>query len=92
MDQEENKKESVIEALKILKEGMGWKFLVNKLQESVGIAEKKLHGEFDLNDEENIEMIQRERRALVRFMEMPEELIADLGDKPEFPPTFDPYE
>ena len=88
---EEQKKESIIEALKSLKENIGWQVIMRAIDENIKETEAKLNGEIDLESDENTKQLQDKRKDRIRLRNLPEELIEEYREKEGFPPELDPY-
>ena len=84
-------KQDAINYLDVLKDNPGWIIIKKALEANIRQIELKLHGEMDLEKNENIETLQSEWRNLNKMKNLPEELIAEYKDKEVFPSELDPY-
>lgn len=89
---DEQKKESIIEALKQLKNNVGWKVVVKALGENVKMAEARLHGDIKLEKGETIKEWQKIRNDRLQMMELPDSIIEENKEKEVFDPKLDPYD
>lgn len=88
---QEDLKEDSIQALKELKEQLGWKIIEKVLEANIKEIEEKLHGEKDLGIGEDIKSLQLQWQDRKRMKTLPEDLIEEYQDKPKFPVDLDPY-
>ncbi|TRZ50990.1 MAG: hypothetical protein D4S01_05725 [Dehalococcoidia bacterium] len=88
----EQKKGSIIEALKALKDNTGWKVIVKALKLNINQAEARLHGDIKLEAGETIEYWQKIRNDRMKMLELPGDLIKENEERETFPPELDPYE
>jgi hypothetical protein len=89
---EEDKRDTIIEALRQLSDNLGWQVLKKVLEENIKTTEGKLHGEIEWNKDDTLEGLQRERNDRVRLLELPEDLINEYSEIPSWPIELDPYE
>lgn len=87
----QKEKNEIIENLQGLKEHLGWKFLLEILEENIRDTEKQLLEE-KIKDIKEVEILQRERRDRIGLKELPDNLIEQLSEKKDKKEEFDPYE
>ena len=87
-----NPKQDAIDALRILKESLGWKVIKKVLDANIKDIDSKLHGERDLEKDETIELLQKQWNDRKRMKTLPEDLIEEYGEKEGgLPKPLDPY-
>ena len=87
-----NPKQNKIDALRILKDSLGWKIIIKVLDENLKDIDTKLHGERDLDKGETIELLQKQWNDRTRMKTLPEDLINEYGEKEGgLPHSLDPY-
>ncbi len=89
---EEQKKGSIVAALKQLKNNLGWRVIVKALEENVKEAEKRLHGEAPLQKDETIELWQKIRSDRLQMIDLPDIIVEENKEKEAFPIELDPFE
>ena len=88
----EQKKNSIIAALKQLQNDTGWKVIVKALEENVKEAEKRLHGDLKLEEGETIRGWQKIRTDRLEMIKLPDTLIKDNKEREAFDPKLDPFD
>jgi len=89
---EEQKKGSIIAALKQLKNDVGWKVIVKALRENIEQAEARLHGDIKLEEGETTKFWQKVRKDRIQMIDLPDTIIKDNEERDEFDPDLDPYD
>ena len=88
-----NPKQDAIDALRILKDSLGWKVIRKVLDANLKDIDSKLHGERDLEKGETIELLQKQWNDRMQMETLPEDLIEEYGEKESgLPNVLDPYE
>jgi len=89
---EQQKRNSIIEALEQLKNYIGWKVIIKALENDVKAAEARLHGDIKLDKDETIKEWQNTRRDRIQMINLPDTLIEENKEKEGFDPRLDPYD
>jgi len=89
---EQQKRNSIIEALEQLKNAIGWKVIVKALENDVKGAEARLHGDIKLGEDETIKGWQDTRRDRIQMIGLPDSLIEENKENEGFDPKLDPYD
>lgn len=88
-----NPKQDSIDALRILKDSLGWKVIKKVLDANLADIDAKLHGERDLEKGETIELLQKQWNDRMRMKTLPEDLIEEYSERESgLPHELDPYE
>ena len=88
-----NPKQDAIDALRILKDSLGWKVIRKVLDANLKDIDSKLHGERDLEKGETIELLQKQWNDRNRMKTLPADLIEEYSEREGgLPSELDPYE
>lgn len=88
---EGQKRDSIIESLRQVKETYGWVVIRKAMEEDIKAIEAKLHGEIPLLDSETIKGLQEQRIDRIGLRDIIENLIERYSDAESFPPSLDPF-
>jgi len=84
--------EKIVKALKILKEDLGWKYIVKVLESQVKATEEKLHGSKEWDKSDTLTSLQDQRNDRMELIKLPDTMI-DLHKKAKAGEiNLDPYE
>jgi len=89
---EEQKRDTIIAALRTLESNLGWKAVRKALEANVEVTESKLHGDTEWDKDDTLRGLQDKRNDRVRLITLPGDLADEYEKAEEWPVDLDPYE